>query len=51
MEDLIVIIILAFIVGFIVLYLVRERKRGNKCVGCPYAKKCSKKNNKSKCAK
>ena len=39
-------IIVAIIVGIasgIVWYLWKAKKRGEKCVGCPYAKKCCKK--------
>jgi radical SAM protein with 4Fe4S-binding SPASM domain len=41
MENAIVIVILAAIVAAIVLYLVKAKKRGEKCIGCPYAKQCS----------
>jgi radical SAM protein with 4Fe4S-binding SPASM domain len=41
MENAIVIIILAAIVTAIVLYLVKRKKSGEKCIGCPYAKQCS----------
>ncbi len=43
MEDFIVIGILALIVGAIIFYLVREKKKGVKCIGCPYAKGCASK--------
>ena len=46
MENAIVIVILAAIVAAIVLYLVKAKKRGEKCIGCPYAKQCSGKCNK-----
>ena len=38
----IAIIALAAIVFFAVRYLVREKKKGSKCVGCPYAGECCK---------
>ena len=38
----IAIIVLAAIVFFAVRYLVREKKKGSKCVGCPYAGDCRK---------
>jgi radical SAM protein with 4Fe4S-binding SPASM domain len=41
MENEVVIIILAAIVTAIVLYLVKRKKSGEKCIGCPYAKECS----------
>jgi hypothetical protein len=41
MENAIIIIILMCIVGSILFYLYRQKKRGMKCVGCPYCKQCS----------
>ncbi len=43
MENVIVILILAFLAISIVFYLIRAKKRGEKCVGCPYAKQCGNK--------
>ena len=40
MENVIVLAVLAVIVGAVVWYLVRAKKRGEACVGCPYAKGC-----------
>ena len=40
MVNAILIGILAVIVGGIVGYLWRAKKRGDTCVGCPYAKQC-----------
>jgi len=40
MEDIIIIILLAAIAIGIICYLVRTKKRGEKCVGCPHAKQC-----------
>ena len=40
MENFIIILIVALIVGAIVIYLHRAKKRGEKCIGCPYAKEC-----------
>lgn len=40
MENVIVIFILAAMTAGIIWYLVRGKKRGEKCVGCPYAKQC-----------
>ncbi len=41
MENFIVIGILAIIIGGIIFYLIREKKKGVKCVGCPHAKQCA----------
>ena len=38
--DYIAIAVVALIVGAAVFYIVRAKKRGEKCVGCPYAKQC-----------
>jgi len=40
MENFIIIVILLCIVGGIVYYLYKARKRGETCIGCPYAKQC-----------
>lgn len=41
MKNVIVILILLTIVAGIVCYLVRAKKRGETCIGCPYAKQCA----------
>ncbi len=33
--------IVGLIIGAIIFYLVRAKRRGEKCIGCPYAKMCS----------
>ncbi len=38
----IVILILLAIAGSIIWYLYRAKKRGETCIGCPYAKQCGK---------
>ena len=38
----IAIIALAAVIFFAVRYIVREKKKGSKCVGCPYAGECCK---------
>lgn len=40
MENFIVAVILVSIASGIVFYLWRMKRRGGKCVGCPYAKTC-----------
>ncbi len=40
MENLIIIAIVAAIVAGIVIYLLRAKKKGQHCVGCPYSKQC-----------
>lgn len=41
MENLIVVLVLIAIVSGVVWYLIRAKKRGEKCVGCSYAKQCA----------
>lgn len=41
MENFIAAGILIVLIGAIVFYLIKEKKKGGKCVGCPYAKQCS----------
>lgn len=41
MENVIVALILLAIAGAAVLYLIRVKKNGGGCVGCPSSKKCS----------
>ena len=40
MENVIVVLILVAIAIGIIVYLVRSKKRGDRCVGCSYAKQC-----------
>ena len=45
MENIIIILILALVVGGAGLYIYKAKKRGQTCIGCPYAKECAKKQN------
>ncbi len=40
LENFIIIVILLCSVGGIVYYLYKAKKRGETCIGCPYAKQC-----------
>ena len=42
MENIIVIVLVAVIVALAVLYIIKSKKSGKKCIGCPYACNCSK---------
>ena len=44
MSDIIVIAIVILVVGAAVAYIIREKKKGVKCIGCPHAKECASKN-------
>lgn len=38
--DYIAIAAIVLIIGAAIFYIVRAKRRGEKCVGCPYAKQC-----------
>ena len=42
MENMILIFILLAIAAAVIGYLAHTKKKGAKCVGCPYANQCSK---------
>lgn len=46
MTNLIVIVVVAIVVGGAAIYIIREKKRGAKCIGCPAGASCP---NKGKC--
>lgn len=41
MKDLILVLVIALILGLVIFYLWRARKKGVKCVGCPDSGSCS----------
>lgn len=47
MIHVIVIVILVLMIAGVSLYLYKAKKRGEKCIGCPYAKQCG--NNQCSC--
>ena len=42
LPTILAVLALALIVTLAVVYIVREKKRGVKCIGCPYADSCQK---------
>lgn len=40
MADLITILVILAIVGGAIMYIIREKKRGAKCIGCPAGTTC-----------
>ena len=48
-ESIIVVAVIAVITGGAITYIVKEKKKGAKCIGCPYAKKCASKDNCCSC--
>ncbi|MBE5927701.1 MAG: FeoB-associated Cys-rich membrane protein [Lachnospiraceae bacterium] len=47
MENFIVGIILVVIIGAAITYIIKEKKKGTKCIGCPHAGECQKRNDKN----
>ncbi|MBO5518298.1 MAG: FeoB-associated Cys-rich membrane protein [Firmicutes bacterium] len=42
LTTIVAIAVLALIVSLAVRYIVREKRRGTKCIGCPFAGTCEK---------
>ena len=49
-DDIIAIIIIGIILVLAIIYIVRAKKSGQKCIGCPLSKTCSS-NKKCNCNK
>lgn len=47
MENIIIILILVVIVGLSIAYIMKAKKRGIKCIGCPNGGNCAYKNEES----
>ena len=45
MESIIIALIIAVIVGLAAAYVIKEKRAGKKCIGCPYSDQCSNKGN------
>ena len=52
MADIIAVVVLVILIGSAVMYIVKEKKKGTKCIGCPACGSCpgSKKTAEKKCA-
>ena len=48
--DFLPIVLVVLIVGGAVFYIVREKRKGKKCIGCPYSDSCAYKNKSGCCA-
>ncbi len=44
MIDIIIIASVLLVITAASLYIIKQKKKGKKCIGCPYAGECSKKN-------
>jgi len=50
LKDLIIAIVLIVIVGLAAAYVIKAKKNGQKCIGCPNGGCCSKKTDGSACS-
>lgn len=50
MDDIIIIAVLVLIVGAALAYVIKAKKRGVKCIGCPAGSNCESKNSASTCS-
>ncbi len=50
MGNLIIIVILLCIIGSIIVYLYKAKKKGKTCIGCPYGEQCSSRQESCCCA-
>lgn len=41
MADIIVGLVIVLVLCLVIRYIVRAKKRGEKCIGCPHSKSCS----------
>ena len=48
--DFIIIGVIIVIIGGAIAYIVKKKKGGAKCIGCPYAGECGKASDKRGCA-
>ena len=40
MKDIIAFLVLFIIIALALTYIIKRKKAGDKCIGCPYAKEC-----------
>ena len=50
MTDFIIVVVLLAIIGAAVVYIVKAKKSGVKCIGCPAGGECAHKNGASGCS-
>ncbi len=49
METVFTVALIVLIIGGAVFYILREKKKGKKCIGCPYSASCAFKKNGCTC--
>lgn len=50
MDNIIVVAVVVLIIGGALGYVIKAKRRGVKCIGCPEAEKCANKNKTSACS-
>ena len=50
LTDIIAVMVIVAVVGLAVMYIVKERKKGNRCIGCPHADACAKRAKEGNCS-
>ena len=40
--DILILLVIAAIAGIAIRYVIKSKKSGKKCVGCPHAQECAK---------
>ncbi len=45
MENILLMVVLLFLIGGAIAYVVKAKKKGVKCIGCPAGASCRKKDN------
>lgn len=45
MANFIVAVIILIVIGAAIAYIIKEKKRGVTCIGCPHAGECARKHN------
>ncbi|MBE6108473.1 MAG: FeoB-associated Cys-rich membrane protein [Erysipelotrichaceae bacterium] len=41
-KEILAVLVIAFILILAIAYIIKEKKNGTKCIGCPHAKSCGK---------
>ena len=39
-SEIIIVLLITLIIGGALFYVIRSKKKGKKCIGCPYASSC-----------
>ena len=43
LDNVIAIVIIATVIGLAIAYIIKAKRSGKKCIGCPYADQCGQK--------